>query len=364
MALSAHDRTRATGTAPPVCPLRQLQIEKIAVFRALQLGDMLCSVPVLRALRAAFPHAHVTLAGLPWAERFARRFHAYVDEFAAFPGHPALPEQAVQEDRIPGFYRDMRERRFDLALQLHGSGQISNAIVRGFGARYDAGFVLADDDGRRPDAPNPDARRPEARRPDFFADYPEHGAEPLRLLRLLEHLGVPAAGTDLEFPLTSEDERELRESGVASGQSPGRYICIHPGARMRHRCWPPQLFAQVADALARESGLQIVLTGAGSEADLTAAIAQCMRSPAIDAAVPMSIGAMAALMARARLLICNDTGVSHIAAGLKLPSVVVFGSADMERWGPLDRRLHRCIRGAEGGAAIAAEARDLLNATG
>ncbi|HJV52900.1 MAG TPA: glycosyltransferase family 9 protein [Noviherbaspirillum sp.] len=363
MALSAHDSTRASGTTLPVHPLRQLQIEKIVVFRALQLGDMLCSVPALRALRAAFPHAHVTLAGLPWAEQFARRFRAYVDEFAAFPGHPALPEQAVQEDRIPGFYRHMRERRFDLALQLHGSGQISNAIVRGFGARHDAGFVLAAG-SQHPDTRRPDTRRPEARRPDFFAEYPEHGAEPLRLLRLLEHLGVPAAGIDLEFPLTAEDERELRDSGVAAGLPRGGYICIHPGARMRHRCWPPQLFAQVADALAQETGLQVVLTGAASEADLTAAIAQCMQTPAIDAAVPLSIGAMAAMMARARGLICNDTGVSHIAAGLKLPSVVVFGRADMERWGPLDRRLHRCIRGAEGGAAITAEARDLLNATG
>ncbi|QDZ27672.1 glycosyltransferase family 9 protein [Noviherbaspirillum sp. UKPF54] len=336
---------RAASLAPP---LQRLHIEKIAVFRALQIGDMLCAVPALRALRAAFPQAHITLIGLPWAAQFARRFHSYIDDFVAFPGHPALPEQPAQEERIPGFYRDMRERGFDLALQLHGSGQISNAIVRGFGARENAGFVLADDS---------------AQRAALFVDYPEQGAEPLRLLHLPRHLGAPADDTDLEFPLIPEDEQELRAAGIGAGLQPGRYICIHPGARMRRRCWPPQLFAQVADTIASEYGMPVVLTGAGSEADLTAAIAGCMRTPAVDAARPMSLGAMAALMSKARLLVCNDTGVSHLASGLKLPSVVVFGTADMERWGPIDRELHRCVRGAEGAEAILAQARALLDAT-
>lgn len=347
MALSEQGSASAARTAPAMRPLQQKRIEKIAVFRALQLGDMLCAVPALRALRVAYPHAHITLIGLPWAAQFARRFHAYIDDFAAFPGHPSLPEQPVQEDSIPGFYRDMHERRFDLALQMHGSGQISNAIVRGFGARENAGFVLAEDSTGHD---------------ELFVDYPEQGAEPARLLQLMAHLGVPAANTELEFPLTPEDEQELRDTGIAASLTPGRYICIHPGARMRRRCWPPQLFAQVADTLAREYDMPIVLTGAGNEADLTAAIADCMQVPAINAAVPMSIGAMAALMNKAALLICNDTGVSHIASGLKLPSVVVFGAADMERWGPLDRVLHRCVRGADGADAILAQARDLLSA--
>ncbi|HJU70518.1 MAG TPA: glycosyltransferase family 9 protein [Paucimonas sp.] len=348
MTYSGQDRTLLDRAVPLSPPLQLGRIEKIAVFRALQIGDMLCAVPALRALRAAFPHAHVTLVGLPWAAQFARRFRAYIDDFTAFPGHPALPEQPVQEERLPGFYCDMRERRFDLALQMHGSGQISNAIVRGFGACENAGFVLAEDG---------------ARRNDLFVDYPESGAEPLRLLRLPQHLGAPIDSAGLEFPLDPEDEQELRATGIDAGLQAGRYICIHPGARMRRRCWPPQLFAQVADSLAREYGMPIVLTGAGSEADLTAAIAGCMQTPAIDAAVPMSIGAMAALMSRASLLICNDTGVSHIASGLAVPSVVVFGTADMERWGPIDRVRHRCVRGADGAEAILAQARSLLDAT-
>nr|WP_245549285.1 glycosyltransferase family 9 protein [Noviherbaspirillum massiliense] len=330
--------------------LQRAPVRTLVVFRALQLGDMLCAVPALRALRAALPHTHICLVGLPWAAQFADRFTHYIDEFIAFPGHPAFPEQAVQEHFIPGFYEALRARQFDLAIQMHGSGQISNRVVNDFGARLMAGYVSTD-------AAQAD--------PLCFLAYPETGAEPLRLLALAEFLGAPSCGSELEFPLTDQDEEELRASRIAAELTPGAYICIHPGARMRDKCWPPQRFAEVADRLAREFGFPVVLTGSAKEADLTAAVAQHMQTRAIDAAAPISIGAMAALMSRARLLVCNDTGVSHIAAGLKLPSVVIFSKADIERWAPLDRDLHRCIWDPQGQelASVLEQARLLLQRT-
>lgn len=326
--------------------LQRRPIKKLAVFRALQLGDMLCAVPALRALRTSLPHTHITLVGLPWARQFAGRFHCYIDDFVAFPGHPAFPEQPVREEGLADFYQAMHAREFDLALQMHGSGEISNQIVGAFGACAIAGHVAG--------SAGVD--------PACFLAYPDSGAEPLRLLRLAQFLGAQAAGTHLEFPVTEQDETELRESGVAAGLVPGNYICIHPGARLRNKCWAPQRFAEVADQLFREFGLPVVLTGSAQETDLTAAVAAHMHSPAINAAAPVSIGAMAALMKGARLLICNDTGVSHIAAGLRLPSVVIFSIADMGRWSPLDRRLHRCIRDPQGlrVAEVVAHARMLL----
>jgi ADP-heptose:LPS heptosyltransferase len=270
--------------APPNW-LEENRPASVAVLRALQLGDMLCAVPALRALRQCLPRVHLTLVGLPWAAQFAQRYPHYIDAFMAFPGHPAFPEQPVRQEALGPFYAAMRARHFDVALQLHGSGEHSNEVVRGFGARHVAGFGL-----------------------NGLA-FPAAGPEPLRLLALPLALGAPAVPPTLEFPITAQDRRELAASGVAAALPHGAYACIHPGARWRDKCWPATCFAQVADALAEAFGL-----------------------------------------------------VSHIAAGLGLPSVVIFSKADMARWAPLDQARHRCLwdpAGARVGEAIA-QARELL----
>jgi ADP-heptose:LPS heptosyltransferase len=329
-------------------PLLQRQdIKTLVVFRALRVGDMLCAIPALRALRKAVPDARITLAGLPWAEQIARRFSGYINEFIAFPGHPALPEQVVLEAELPLFYEHMRSRRFDLALQMHGSGQVSNGIVGKFGARMSAGFHAGD----------PPLH-------GSFMPYPESGLEIRRLNQLVEYLGAQPAGDHLEFPLDDEDRRELASCGIAAGLTPGEYICIHPGASSITKCWSLERFAEIGDRLALEYQLPIVLTGSGNEAELVSSVTKQMKTKAINAALPLSIGAMAVLLSRARLLVCNDTGVSHIAAALKLPSVVIFNTADIRRWAPIDQQLHRCIQDPQGVRAddVLREARRLLDA--
>lgn len=321
------DHTHLDSRRPHRCAVHR-EPGSVAIFRALQLGDMLCAVPALRALRAALPATRIVLVGLPWATQFAARFPAYIDEFLTYPGHHGLPEQPVRPEAVAPFYAAITRCKFDLALQMHGSGEVTNAIVQSFGARCVAGFGVP--------------MRP-AGNDDYFYPYPGSGPEPLRLLELTEQLGAPPMGVHLEFPITDADEQELAASGIANGLTAGKYLCVHPGARWRDKCWPPQLFAQVADLLASEFGLDVVLTGSSNEAGLTAEVARHMRTPVLDAAVPLSIGAMAALMSRARLLLCNDTGVSHIAAGLNLRSVVIFSKADIRRWAPLDQQRHICL---------------------
>jgi ADP-heptose:LPS heptosyltransferase len=301
-------------------------LQRIAVFRALQLGDLLCTVPALRALRAAAPQAEITLIGLPWAAEFARRFDRYIDDFIAFPGFPGMPEAAPDFAGIPNFFSAAQEKKFDLVIQMHGSGTLSNPLAAALGARCNAGFYV-------PGQYCPDPHR--------FVPWAEKEHEVLRYLRLMSRLGVANRGDALEFPLHDDDFRVLRDSG-ADLPAPGTYVCIHPGARLPSRRWPPVRFAEVADRLAAQ-GLHIVLTGAAQERELVDAVKQAMHTPAIDMCGRTSLGAAAALISQARLLVSNDTGVSHLAAAVGTPSVIVCCGADPSRWAPLNRQRHRVL---------------------
>lgn len=298
-------------------------LRSIAVFRALQLGDLLCTVPALRALRAAAPAAHIALIGLPWAKSFVERFDAYIDEFIEFPGYPGLPEREADLARLPGFFAAMQARRFDLALQLHGSGMLTNPLVARLGAVQTAGSYPAS-------AYCPD--------PALFRPWAEEEHEVLRFVRLMEFIGAPAQGVALEFPLLATDYAELDAAGLLI--EPGSYVCVHPGARLPSRRWSPQRFAEVADQLAAH-GLQVILTGSPSERDVVDAVQEAMHYPATNACGKTGLGDLAALIAGARLIVSNDTGISHVAVGVGTPSVIVCSGADPVRWAPLDGRRHR-----------------------
>ncbi len=328
-------------------------LKHVAVFRALQLGDMLCAVPALRALRAALPAARIVLGGMPWAREWSKRYRHYIDEFLPFPGYPGLPEQPWQAPAVTAFLRRAQAQRFDLAIQLHGSGRLTNPLVTLFGARQSAGFYQAGDYC-------PDAAR--------FLVYPQREPEIRRLLHLVTFLGAPNCGEALEFPLTPKDEQAARtlrdEAGLAAGED---YVCLHPGARTSARRWGIEYFVAVGDALAA-MGLRVVLTGSERERQLTGALAKAMRAPAIDLAGWTDLGRLGALLRDARLLVCNDTGVSHVASALAVPSVVVFSDSDPARWAPLDRQRHRVVTAfvateAQAGVqAVLSAAQELLRA--
>ncbi len=305
--------------------------ERVVVLRALPgLGDLLCTVPALRALRAALPAAWVTVIGLPAARLLLERFGHLVDELLAFPGFPGLPEAPFDAPRTLGFLADAQRRPFDLALQLQGDGRVTNAFVALLGARRAAGFHPPG--GWRPD-------------PAGFLPYPAPAHEIRRPLALLAHLGIPAAGEGLEFPVSESDAVEA--ASVLDGIAPASYAVVHPGASEPARRWSPSQFAAVADALA-DRGLVPVLTGSAGERGAVRAVAVAMRAPHVNLAGRTTLGALAAVVRDARLVVTNDTGVSHLAAATATPSVVVFLASDPARWAPLDARRHRALGRAPG----------------
>jgi len=303
-------------------------IARIAVFRALVLGDMLCAVPALRALRAAFRDAAITWIGLEPTRPMARRLAHLIDDFIALPGYHGLPEVPVDVAALPGFFATVRSRRFDLALQMHGSGAIVNPLVAAFGARLCAGFF--DDEAAVP-------RRDEP----LFLRWPTTGHEIERMLALTDHLGLPRRGTALEFPIGAADRAELAAAWPGAGTGV-RCVCIHVGAQLPSRRWPADRFAAVADAVAA-SGRAVVLTGSAGEAGLVDEVVRRMRQRATNLAGKTTLGALGALISGAEAIVCNDTSVSHIAAALGCPSVVVSCGADVARWAPLDASRHRVL---------------------
>ncbi|MFT3894220.1 MAG: glycosyltransferase family 9 protein [Anaerolineales bacterium] len=301
-------------------------IEKIIIFRALQLGDMLNAVPAFRALRAAYPEAYITLAGLPWCDKFVERFHAYLDDFITFPGYPGLPEQKPDLPAILSFLENMQRQKFDLAIQMQGSGDIVNPMIELFGAKQTAGYYL-------PDQYCPD--------PDFYLIYPDGEPESRRHLHLMDFLGIPLQGSDLELPLFEEDWTSLQQI-KDQYRLRNDYVCIHPGARGLHRRWAPEKFAVVADWLTA-LGYQVVLTGSAEEAELTSKVNQYMQAKAIDLAGKTDLGTLGALVSQAHLVVSNDTGMSHVAAALKVPSVILFAVSHSVRWAPTNEQLHKRI---------------------
>jgi ADP-heptose:LPS heptosyltransferase len=299
----------------------------IAVFRALQLGDLLCAVPTLRALRRGWPRARVTLIGLPWARELAGRFPLYIDEFVEFAGFPGLPERRCEPHAALEFLRAAQQRRFDLALQLHGSGEFSNPLVALLGARRTAGFF-------REGHYCPDPRS--------FLPWRDDEPEVERGLRLLAALGVAPSGLELEAPVLPSDLRELARVADEGELPRGGYVCVHPGAQLRSRRWYPERFAVVADALAAR-GLRIVVTGTSGEAALARAVTERMGTPVVDLVGRTTLGGLTALIDGARLVVTNDTGVRHIAAARGTPCVAVACGSDVRRWPasePTQRLLH------------------------
>jgi ADP-heptose:LPS heptosyltransferase len=320
-------------------------VHRIAVVRALQLGDFLTAVPALRALRFAFPESEITMIGLPWLRSIASRFGAYLDRVQDFPGFPGIDEVPYEPERTARFIQAQRRYGYDLALQMHGNGRVSNAFTHALGAPTTVGLTS-----------EPDA----AAGLTMTAPYPD-GPEVLRNLRVVELVGAAARGTELEFPLFAEDRREAQE--LLKPVHRRFVIGIHPGARDPARRWEPESFAEVAEALADGLGAAIVLTGTAGEAPTVRDVAGFMGRPALDLAGRSSLGGLAAVVQRLDLLVTNDTGPAHLADALGTASVTIFGPADPRRWASLDQQRHPFVRRPVQPQEVIDVATDLLKRT-
>ncbi len=311
-------------------PLADPTVRRLALVRLrVGLGDLLCSYPALRRLRAARPDLRITL--ITWREMapVVARMGDAVDELLPFPGVEGIPERAPEPTGWQPFLAAAAERQFDLALQVYGDRPAANRVTAALGARVVGGFA-------------PTGWEPPASTRALHLRYPLHLHEADRHLRLLEHLGLPRAGPpEMAFPITAEDETEHAATLARHRLTPGRYVVLHPGASSPTRRWPAKCYAAVGDALAA-NGFDVVVSGVSSERAIIAAVTAAMRAPTADLTGTTSLGGLAALLRDAAVLVGNDTGSAHLAAAVAGRSVTVFLPGDPVRWAHSGPR-HRAV---------------------
>jgi ADP-heptose:LPS heptosyltransferase len=262
------------------------------VLRPLGLGDLLTGVPAIRAVRAAVPDLHLVLATTAALAPLAALIDA-VDE--------VLPARELEP-------LDWSGPPPELAVDLHGKGPASHVVL----ARLRPQRLLT---FASPGYPGP----------TWYPD--EH--EVARWCRLVaEGLDVPADPDALDLAVPAVPP-PVRDAAV-----------VHPGAAFPGRRWPPERFAAVARHLAG-GGHDVRITGGPAEVPLARAVAAAagLGEEAVLAGRTSSVE-LAAVVAAARVVVCGDTGVAHLATAYRRPSVVLFGPVSPALWGPPPRAQH------------------------
>jgi ADP-heptose:LPS heptosyltransferase len=299
-------------------------VGRLAVLRANAVGDFLLALPALEALRAAYPDAELVLLGSAWHREFLAGRPGPVDRCVAVP-----PSTGVRDDRPPAparvldeFFAAMRAERFDLAMQLHGGGASSNPFTARLGARVTAG-------ARAPDAPGLDRT----------VAYAPYQPEVLRLLEVVALVGAAPVTLAPSVAVTGTDRAESHQVLPDDGRP---LVALHPGANDGRRCWPPERFAAVAAELGRK-GARVLVVGGATDRPAAARVAASAGGEAEDLAGRLSLGGLAGLLERCRLLLSNDSGPRHLAAAVGTPTVGIYWCVNLPVYGPLLRAGHRVL---------------------
>ncbi len=280
---------------------------RLAVLRALGLGDLLATVPALRALAGAFPDHQRLLLAPAWLEPLLPLIRE--------EGKPCVngPVEVDGLDADPWAL----PRHAEVVVNLHGRGPESHRLLLAAEPLRLIAFCH-------------DAVPRTAHMPRWEED--EHEAR--RWCRLLRENGIEADPERLEI-----DAPDLDLPAWTHGAT-----LLHPGAASASRRWPVERWAEVARAEAG-AGRTVIVTGSAKEIGLARSIgALAGLHPRQQLAGRTGVLGLAALVASAGTVICGDTGVAHLATALSTPSLLLFGPTSPAQWGPPpERTIHRVL---------------------
>ncbi|MBI5234096.1 MAG: putative lipopolysaccharide heptosyltransferase III [Deltaproteobacteria bacterium] len=283
--------------------------ERMLVSRFRYLGDVLLATPFLRALRAALPGGRISMLVDKGTEDVLLN-NPDIDEVLVFDKAAGLAWKS-------GFVFELRGKGFDVAIDLTGSDRGAWLAFLS-GARQRVGF-RGNNYFRRKFLYN--LLVPQL-------DAYVHQVE--RNLAVAKALGIEHKGLRPTLVLTQEE----MSAGRALVGSIDRYAVIHPGARRWYKRWPLENFARTSDVL-KDMGIDVVLTGAIEDSELTAKISSLMEKAPVDLAGKTTVRELAAIIKDAVVFIGNDSAPLHIASALGVKSIGLFGPTDWRNWGPV-----------------------------
>lgn len=299
-----------------------------------QLGDVVMSLPALRAIRQIFPLAQITVAaGKPSSEIVRMSGYAdaviEVDRVAMRDGFKLLSIVKIWQ-----LVKDVRRRQFDFVIDLHSFSE-TNLL----------GFLSG--------APKRLFARRRGRSLDFLANFrPQPPLEETnrtrhqvdRYLDVLEPLEVDNPDRLPQLMTRAADNEQIDQLLHKSRADLGvPLVGLFPGAGHNDRRWPLSKFAQLAEVLVHSGVRPIVFVGPEEE-DLVREIRALFPASAVILN-RLTIRQLAAALARLAVFVCNDTGPLHIAAAVGAPFVLLLDSRAPDTYIPLNE-VKQIIYGA------------------
>ena len=277
-------------------------------------GDVLMTTPALRALRESRPGRRITLLTSDSGASAARRVPE-IDDVIVFRA-PWMKRPCGGPDEDHALVAELAARRFDAAVifTVYTQSPLPAAYVcrlagvplRLAHCRENPYFLLT----------------------DWVQDREPHGLlrhEVRRQLDLVAHVGCRPSHERLSFSVPAAARRRVGRLLAALGVEAGRPLIVtHPGASAESRRYPPERFAEALELLHEHTPCEIVLTGDAAEAELVDRIRSSCRAPLRSLAGRLDLAELGALLARADVVVTNNTAPAHIAAAVGTPVVDLY----------------------------------------
>lgn len=312
----------AYGTPPPVTtPFDPTKIRKVLIIRRNGYGDMICTLPLLRSLKAAWPNVQLDiLAG---------------EQNGAILDHLNLVQNVHRYTRGRGLLRNhylhlprvlspIHAKNYDLLIVVKaGFSPLLGVIAWATRIPWRLGYIPSH--GHSLDfCLNLTVELPVER------EHQVHSC-----MRLLQPLGIPQRPLDFSLHLTPEHQRRADETLAVAGLAGKPYALFNLSSERYESRWLPEAAAQTALGLERQHHLRTLLCGLPRDRDLMEQVRKRAPSAIALTTEPPSLHDFAALTQRAHFLLCGDGGPMHVAAATATPAFVLFSATDPQIWKPL-----------------------------